>query len=160
MNYQEFIQSKKIILSNDGIGIDENNINKKLFPFQRDIVKWACKKGRCAIFLDTGLGKTFVQLEFARLLNKKTIIIAPLSVARQTIREAKKINIEVKYIRNQNEINDHQIYIINYEMIDHFDFTVFEVIVLDESSIIKSISGSIKKKLFEISKTIPYLALF
>jgi len=92
-----------------------------LFDFQRDVTFWAIKKGRAAVFLDTGLGKTFIQLEWARLLNEKTLIIAPLSVAKQTVREALKISIDVNYVRNQGQVNS-LLSITNYEMIDNFDF--------------------------------------
>jgi DNA modification methylase len=155
MEYIDFIKSKKYRLKPNGINIELDQVNEKLFDFQKDIVKWACKKGRCAIFLDTGLGKTFVQLEFARLINKRTIIIAPLSVARQTVREAKKINIDVQYVREQSEVNN-KICITNYELISNFDFSQFENIILDESSILKSLDGKIKKKLFEVSRNILY----
>ena len=85
-NYQEFLQSKQYKATNIGIDICHSDINNTLFNWQKDIVKWACKKGRCAVFLDTGLGKTFIQLEWARLMGETTLIVAPLSVARQTVR--------------------------------------------------------------------------
>lgn len=75
-----------------------------MFDFQKDIVKWSVSKGRCAVFADTGLGKTFIQLEWGRIIGGNILIFAPLSVSEQTIREAKKINITVNYIRSQDEI--------------------------------------------------------
>jgi len=126
-----------------------------LFSFQKDIVRWAVKKGRCAVFLDTGLGKTFIQLEWARLINKKTLIFAPLSVSRQTVREGKKIGIEVKYVRSESEMIN-GINITNYEMLEHFHADCFEAIVLDESSILKSFSGKIRKQLTDKYKNITY----
>ena len=147
MLYQEFLQSKQSQQINYGIDIEINQIHSKLYPFQRDIVKWAIHKGRAAIFLDTGLGKTFIQLEWARLLNQKTIIIAPLSVTRQTIREGRKIDIDIKYIRSMDDVNEHQIYICNYEIIEKIDFSFFGAVVLDESSILKSISGKTRRYL-------------
>ncbi len=156
MEYKEFLKTKNNRIIAVGKEIDKKQINKILFDYQKDVVQWACKKGKCAIFLDTGLGKTFILLEYARLLNEKTLIISPLSVARQTVNEAKKINIELKYIRNQNEITDNLLFITNYEMIDNFDFSIFNTIILDESSIIKSISGVYKKKLIDKCKNIKY----
>ena len=92
MNYDTFLKSKISRQSNTGKnGITAENVHPILFDFQKDITVWAVKKGRAAIFLDTGLGKTFIQLEWARLMGERTLIIAPLSVARQTVREAKKI---------------------------------------------------------------------
>ena len=155
MNYDDFLNSKQHKIINSGFELQEK-IHPILFDFQRDIVKWALRKGQAAIFLDTGLGKSFIQLEFARLTNKKSIIVAPLSVARQTIREAKKIDIDIKYVRNQEEINSHLLYITNYELIDRFNFNLFETLILDESSILKSIDSKIKKKLFKISRDVPF----
>jgi len=107
--------------------------------------------------LDTGLGKTFIQLEWARLLGENTLIIAPLSVARQTIREAKKIDIEIRYIRHQSETNpDHRLWITNYEMIDQFDYSSFNSVVLDESSILKSIGGKTRQRLTELCADVRY----
>ena len=146
MNYQEFLDSKKIRYLFPGIEIETSAIHSKLYPFQRDIVKWACHKGCAAIFLDTGLGKTFIQLEWARLLGERALIIAPLSVTRQTMREGKKIAVKVKYIRSMGEVSDdYQIYTCNYEMIEQIDFAQFGAVVLDESSILKSI-GSVTRR--------------
>jgi hypothetical protein len=155
-NYNKFLKNKNNKIESIGIEINKKNIHSKLFDYQKDCVIWACKKGKCAIFLDTGLGKTFILLEYARLLNEKTLIISPLSVARQTVNESKKINIDLKYVRNQNEIDDSLLFITNYEMIDNFDFNIFGTIILDESSIIKSIGGIYKKKLIEKCKNIKY----
>jgi SNF2 family DNA or RNA helicase len=74
-------------------------------------------------------------------MGQRTLIIAPLSVARQTVREAKKIKIAVKYVRHQSEIDDSQIFITNYEMLDEFDPAQFGAVVLDESSILKSLDS-------------------
>lgn len=155
MKYKDFLENKKKIKKDSGFEIDIKDIHNKLFDFQKDIVKWAILKGRAAVFLDTGLGKTFIQLEWCRLLGGKSLIVAPLSVSRQTIREAKKIDIEVKYIR-ESEINDTDIYITNYEMINNIDFELFNNIVLDESSILKSITGKIRKKVIKKGGNINY----
>ena len=98
MNYDEFIRTKRIVVEAKGIEIDRNDVHPRLFDFQRDIVRWACRKGRCAVFADTGLGKSGIQLEWARLMGEKTLIIAPLSVARQTIREAEKLDIDLRCV--------------------------------------------------------------
>lgn len=160
MDYAEFLKSKNRRIANYGKTIDKAIIHNLLFDYQKDVVQWAVKKGRCAIFLDTGLGKTFIALEYARIINEKTLIIAPLSVARQTVREAQKIDIEVKYVRNKSELNDinnkHLIYITNYELIDNFDINEFGCVILDESSILKSIGGVYKRKLIDACKNIKY----
>ncbi len=153
-NYQEFLKSKRLTAS--PVGKTEcGDINPILFNFQRAITEWAVKKGRCAVFADTGLGKTFIQLEWARLIAKNCLIIAPLSVARQTIREAGKVGIEAKYCRSQAEVKS-EISITNYEMVEHFDPSFFDAVVLDESSILKSIDGKIKDKCLKMFLDTPY----
>ena len=157
ISYKEFLESKLHKTSEYGIKINRDLIHPMLFEWQKDIVAWAIRKGKCAIFLDTGLGKTFIQLEWARLLGENTLIIAPLSIARQTVRESKKIGIEVCYVRNQSEINnEHKLWITNYEMIDSFDYSRFNAVVLDESSILKSIGGHIRQRLTELCADIKY----
>lgn len=155
MTYAEFLQSKKNRTAYWGQQVEDSQINPILYPFQRDIVRWACHKGRAAIFLDTGLGKTFIQLEWARLLGERTLIIAPLSVTRQTIREAAKIGIEVKYIRSMGDVAG-QFSICNYEMIESIDFSAFGAVVLDESSILKSIGGVTRRLLTERCASVKY----
>jgi DNA modification methylase len=155
--YEQFLASKQYKVSNTGIDINRDTIHPKLFEWQQDIVVWATKKGRCAVFLDTGLGKTFIQLEWARLLGQNTLIVAPLSVARQTVREAKKIGINIQYVRcAADAVGDNKLWITNYEMIDQFDFAEFNAVVLDESSILKSIGGATRKKLTELCRNVKY----
>lgn len=157
MDYSEFLNSKEYKVKESGKIIDRNNIHPIIFEWQKDIIMWSTKKGRCAIFLDTGLGKTFIQLEWARLMNENTLLIAPLSVARQTVRESHKIGLDIKYVRSQSEINtDNKIWITNYEMIEQFDYSKFNAVVLDESSILKSVSGSTRQKLTELCRDVPY----
>lgn len=155
MTYQEFLKSKRLINKAEGPNIEAVDINPILFPFQTDIVKWALRKGRSAVFADTGLGKTFIQLEWARIISGKCIIVAPLSVARQTIREAAKIGLTVNYCRSSEDVKD-GLNITNYEMIEHLDPGLFDAIVLDESSILKSIDGKTKAKLLKLYASTPY----
>jgi DNA modification methylase len=153
--YLEFLQTKKHKIDSVGLDIPISDINPMLFNFQKDIVQWAAKKGRAAIFLDTGLGKTFIQLEWARLLGKKTLIIAPLSVARQTIKEGIKINMGINYCRSNEQLRN-GINITNYELIDHFDENNIEAIILDESSILKSLNSKTRKKLINKFSRVKY----
>jgi len=155
--YQDFIAGKQQKIKDYGRIVNASDVHPKLFDWQKKIVIWAVRKGRCAIFLDTGLGKTFIQLEWARLLGENTLIIAPLSVARQTVREAKKIDVPIKYVRSQFEVTpDNKLWITNYEMAEHFDISKFKAVVLDESSILKSIGGKTRKLLTELCRDIPY----
>jgi len=153
VSYQEFIDSKRSLAH--WAGKEAGSVHPILFPFQRDLTKWAVKKGRCALFEDTGLGKTFQQLEWARSTDETTLIIAPLSVARQTCKEAHKIDIEVKYCRDQSEV-DSPISITNYEMIDHFEPDKFRAVVLDESSILKGLGSKTRQKLTDMFADTPY----
>jgi len=156
-DYQDFLHQKLVANTSEGKKVEPATIHPILFPFQRDVLLWALRKGRAAIFLDTGLGKTFIQLEWARLLGETALIIAPLSVARQTIREGKKIGCDVRYVRSQSEVvTGRALYITNYEMINALDFSVFGAVVLDESSILKSLDGKTRAKLIAACKDIPY----
>src|SRR5216117_4146659 len=117
MTYADFLAAKRPIAHAIGPS-DPGEVHPILFPFQRDLVRWAVRKGRAALFADTGLGKTFMQIEWARLIGERTLIVAPLSVARQTVHEADKIGQTVTYTRG--DLID-GISITNYEMIEHFD---------------------------------------
>ncbi len=158
LDYQEFLQKKEFIFNSKGIEVE--NLNPCLFDYQRDIVKWALRKGRAAIFADCGMGKTLMQLEWARCVNEHTnkpvLLLAPLAVSAQTILEAKeKLNLDIKYVTCQNEVTS-GLNITNYERLDNFDFTKFDGIVLDESSIIKSFSGKIRTQILTNCRNIQY----
>lgn len=149
MKYTEFLQTKVMEHKTSGMVVSDDDINKILYPFQRDLVKWSVRKGRAAIFADCGLGKTFMQVEWARLIGGRSLIIAPLSVARQTAREAQKIGVEVHYTRKGSDLID-GINITNYEMIEHFNPNDFKSVVLDESSILKGLTGKTRQRLTEM----------
>jgi len=145
--YREFLKSKVMQHNESGFEVPDGELNPMLFEFQKDLVRWAIRKGRAAVFADTGLGKTFIQLEWARrLLGEKCLIVAPLSVARQTIEEGRKLGIDVYYTRSGSDLKG-DINITNYEMISSFDPSVFNAVVLDESSILKSLTGKTRAKL-------------
>lgn len=157
MKYDDFINAKRV--KSEWHGFEPAAINPQLFDFQRDIVLWACKKGRAAIFADTGLGKTAMQTEWAAQVVKhctgRVLIVAPLCVAHQTVSEAAKFGIEVQYCRKQEDVTGH-IVITNYEMIERFDVSSFAGVVLDESSILKSYMGKTKRALIEACADVPY----
>ena len=106
IDYQEFIKSKA--LTGKALGFDPIELSAHLFPFQRDIVQWACRLGRAAIFADTGLGKTAMQVEWARQVGKHTsgnvLILAPLCVAHQTVAEGRKFCASINYCRDQSNV--------------------------------------------------------
>jgi DNA modification methylase len=156
-DYHAFLDTKKHRTADTGISVMPEAVQSKLFEWQREIVLWALRKGRAAIFLDTGLGKTFIQLEWARILGHPALIVAPLSVARQTVREALKLGVEVRYVRGQSDVTpDHKLWITNYEMVESFDLSWFGSVVLDESSILKAIDGKTRKKLTNLCRATPY----
>lgn len=152
-SYQAFLKQKQIVLAETGLTISKSKLNPKLFEFQRDIVAWALRKGRAAIFCDCGMGKTIMQLEFARCVPGKVLILAPLSVAQQTEREGKKFGIEATYSRKPI---DAKITITNYEMLDHFSPDAYQGIVLDESSILKSYEGKFRNQIIESFERTPF----
>jgi DNA modification methylase len=147
--YEAFLRSKRIRADLSGVEVSQSQIHPMLFPFQRDVTLWALRKGRAAIFLECGLGKTFIQLEWARVLGVRTLIVAPLSVARQTVREAQKIGIAVHYTRSGDDLKD-GINITNYEMLEHFRADAFGAVVLDESSILKALTGQTRRRVTEM----------
>ena len=153
--YLQFLQRKKARFSTTGKQVDRETINPILFPFQRDLVAWACHKGRAAIFADTGLGKTFMQLEWSRLMGEDTLIIAPLAVSKQTIQEGAKLGIEVHYIRHDAEARP-GICITNYEMGVKMDLARYRAVILDESSILKGLTGKTRQHLTEMCIDVPY----
>ena len=154
-DYAALLQKKTAVVTPVGIEVDPSAIHTTLFPFQRDIVRWALRKGRCAIWADTGLGKTFMQVEWARHIGGDVLIVAPLSVTRQTVNEAAKLGITVRYCRHGSEVQP-GITITNYEMIEHFDAAQFNGVVLDESSILKNLDGATRKLLTAMFAQTPY----
>jgi len=157
--YQEFINSKRINVPSTGHDVGLSDLNSNLKDFQRISVRWALKKGRAALFFGTGLGKTISQCSWAdNVLNhtgKNVLILAPLCVAKQTVHEAEKFGMSVNYCREQSQVKS-GVNITNYEMLEKFDLSTFSGIVLDESSILKSIDGKTRKLLIELCRDIPY----
>lgn len=154
-DYAAFLEGKRLDHRNTGHEVEPGAIHPTLFPFQRDITRWAVRKGRAAIFADTGLGKTFMQVEWARLIDGRSLIVAPLSVARQTVREAERIDVPVHYTRSGLDLTP-GVNITNYEMVEHFDPAAFRSVVLDESSILKSLDGKTRQRLTEMFAGTPY----
>lgn len=154
--YEEFLRRKEITVPSAGIDTENITVSDKLFDFQRDIVLWALKKGKAAIFAGTGLGKTLMQLEWARHIGGTVLILAPLAVSKQTISEGGKFGITVHHCRYQEDVIDGGINITNYERMDRFDFSKFRGVVLDESSILKAQAGKIRAQLIERCQQIPY----
>lgn len=150
-NYNDFLKSKQKKLIHSGFEVNESNLNKSMFDFQKFIIKRALKAGKYAIFADCGLGKTFMQLEWANHVTKQTnkpvLILCPLAVSGQTIAEGERFGIEVQKLKSN--VFGQGIYIINYEQLENIDCSVFSGVVLDESSILKNFTGVYKNLIIE-----------
>lgn len=157
MTYDEFLKSKRFVICPSGF--EPYSIGGPHFDWQKDIDRWAIKKGKAALFEDCGLGKTLQQLEWARQVSLHTdmpvLIVAPLAVSRQTKCEGIKFGYEVTICRSQADVQV-GINITNYEVLEHFDASKFGGVVLDESSILKSYSGKIKQQIIDMFRDTPY----
>ncbi len=157
MNYADFLQSKRIVDAPTGFHVE--HLNPLLFQWQKDITRWALKRGRAALFEDCGLGKTPQQLEWARQVCEHTggnvLILAPLAVSYQTKQEGDKFGIPVTVCKDQFDVQP-GINITNYEKLQHFSPKEFAGVVLDESSILKSYTGKIRTQIIESFSQTPY----
>lgn len=154
--YEAFLANKTEVFH--GVGFEPEDMNTSLKPFQRDIVRWACKKGRAAIFADCGMGKSLMQLAWADQIHKKTggnvLILAPLAVAQQTQREGDKFGIKATYSRDGKVKGP--ITTANYEMLQHFCAKDFVGVVIDESSILKAVDGKTRNQIIQTFRGVDY----
>jgi hypothetical protein len=160
-DYLQFLESKKH--TQVDFGIKPNFIPDAMFDYQKHVAQYAIKKGRCAVFLDTGLGKTIIELVIAKNYiqetNKPVLIITPLAVAFQFIKEAEKFGIDdISYSKDGNFKT--KIVVCNYERLEHFNSIDFDCVILDESSILKNFDGAIKQQVTTFLKKIKYRFLF
>jgi len=160
-DYFEFLDEKKKTFISSGFKVSDKQLNPLLKDFQKFCVKVALEKGRFALFLDCGLGKTFCQLEFANQVAKKTkkpvLILAPLAILQQTIDEGTKFNIKVT-TASYDFNNPHfaPIQIANYDQLKNIDTSIFSGVVLDESSILKGRDGKTSSMIIDLFKGTPY----
>ena len=158
-SYHDLIARKAVAFQPKGFD-GSFDLHPDLFPHQRAVTEFSLRAGCSAMFLDTGLGKSFASLEWGRVVvektNKPVLMLAPLAVGPQHEREAARFGIDAKYVRNADEIDGARIYITNYERIDNFVLTQFAGIILDESSILKSFAGVTTKKLIAAFANTPY----
>ena len=159
LDYQTFLHTKRMVAHTAGIEVSHADLHATLFPFQQVIVQWALRKGRAALCADCGLGKSFMQLEWASVVHRYTgadvLILAPLAVASQTVAEGAKLGTSVQMCRSQADVHP-GLNITNYEMLGHFDTNHFIGVVLDESSILKSYMGKTRRALVEAFQSTPY----
>lgn len=160
MTYADFLTRKATVASKLGRDVDPTSVHPMLHPWQREIVAWAVRTGRAAIWADTGLGKTVMQIEWARLSTEPSaagnaLIVAPLAVCQQTVREAAKLGITARYIRDGAQVTGPGIWVTNYEMVEHFDPALFDAVVLDEASILKNSDGKTRTRLIRHFADVP-----
>lgn len=151
--YREFIASRSVDMVNTGFKPEEYNSMLKIH--QRNVVEFALERGKTAAFLDTGLGKSLIELEFARqcaeYTGKPSLILTPLAVAGQMVREGRKFGIDARQIREQSEVGS-GVMVANYERLSKIDTDCFGAVVLDESSILKSFQGKTRTQLIDAFK--------
>ena len=154
--YADFIARRSSRVKPDGRKITTTDLHPSLMPFQAEIVVWAAQVGCPAVWADTGLGKTRMQLEWCRVMGETALVMTTLAVAMQTIEEAAKIGIDARYVRSSGDFTGPGIYVTNYEMLDHFDPASLDAFALDESSILKQSDGKTRTKLIEHFSGVAY----
>lgn len=158
-SYHDLIARKAVAFHPKGFdgGFD---LHPDLFPHQRAATEFSLQAGCSAMFLDTGLGKSFAALEWGRVVvektNKPVLMLAPLAVGPQHQREAERFGIDARYVRDGSDTDEPRIYITNYERLGNFNASKFSGVILDESSILKSFSGITTKRLIETFAKAPY----
>jgi DNA modification methylase len=157
--YETFLTSKHFVAPPAGFDVDPAQINPMLFPFQRDITLWALRRGRSAVFADCGMGKTAIELEWRKFVSaytgKPVLILAPLAVSKQTVREGEKFGVAVNICRSSGDLVP-GVNITNYEMLGHFDPDLLGGVCADESSILKARDGVTCQALTEFARGIPF----
>jgi len=150
MDYTEFLNAKKLKV--EPVGFDCKPLHPILFDFQRDITRWALRRGRAAVFAGTGLGKTMMQLEYARHVSGYTgapvLVLAPLAVSHQTVREAEKLDLPVTLCEGSEDVRA-GVNVTNYHKLERFENLDFGGVVLDESSILKDFEGRWRNYIIE-----------
>jgi len=158
VEYEDFVAAKR--RKEVATGHQPGDLNEHLFDFQHAIVSWAVRRGRAAIFADTGLGKTLMQLSWADEVASHTggsvLVLAPLAVSEQTIEQGSTFGIEVKRVPHSGVIDSPGVWITNYERMDAIDFTELHGLVLDESSILKAHDGKTRQHIITSAQGVPY----
>jgi len=158
--YNKFITDKTSLSQGSGFSVSLTSLNKILFVWQKLFVQWALLKGCAALFEECGMGKTLQQLEWAiqviKYTGKKVIIVCPLAVADQTLREFAKLKSKISISFDRTGTVSTQIIITNYEQLNKFHPVAFGGIVLDESSILKNHTGAYRNFITEFASTIKY----
>lgn len=155
--YQAFIATKRPRAQ--AMGIASHPMPMHMFDYQIAATEFCLRQGRAALFLDTGLGKTICELEFARQASEYTgmpaLILTPLAVARQIVREGERFDYLIRIVRDSSEVGP-GINVCNYDRLEKLDPEAFGCVVLDESSILKSFSGKTTMALITMFRETPF----
>jgi hypothetical protein len=155
-DYASFLASKRRNPSAVGMDCAPGEVHPFLHRWQAEIVAWAVRQGRAGLWTTTGTGKTVMQLEWARLSGDTSLILAPLAVCQQTIREAERhLDLEVRYVRDADQITGPGVWISNYEMAHRFDAAGLDAVVLDEGSILRDSTGKTRNLLVDMFTDVP-----
>ncbi len=156
--YADFLVNKARLDPPTGLA-DCPDLPAQLFPFQRDIVRWALRRGRAAVFAQTGMGKSFIELAWGQAVHRETagdvLLLTPLAVAGQIVAEGKKWGLAAKQCATQSEVES-GVTVTNYAKLHHFDLSQFAGVILDESSILKAFDGKTRTTLIERCADVPY----
>lgn len=156
-DYEQFLAAKSRKV--DRGGLTAHIAGDHLHEWQARIVTWAVEVQRGAIWADTGLGKTRMQLEWARQyaeqIGRPVLVIAPLAVCAQTVREAHTIGVAAQQAFVAGDVDDHGVYVTNYERVEAFDPSLFCAVVLDESSVLKQSTGKMRNMLVQWASKVP-----
>lgn len=155
MSYAEFLERKTKRVGQLGHEVEPEELHPSLHDWQRAITCWAIRTGRGALWADTGLGKSRMQVSWAEKSGKTSLIITPLAVSAQTVREAGFIDIEATYVRSMDKITGPGVWVTNYEMADRFDPSALDAVALDEASILKAHDGQTRTKLIQHFAGVP-----
>lgn len=158
-DYAAFLATKAIADLPTGIEIPVS-LPEAMFAFQRDITGWALRRGRAALFAGTGLGKTLMELAWGDAVRTETrrpiLHFAPLAVSAQVVREAQKFGLPARVVASPLDVDVGHVCVVNYQKMQHFDVADFGAVVLDESSILKSVDGHYRSELIAATQSVPF----
>lgn len=155
-DYASFLASKALVAHAAGVEVDPASLPAAMFDHQRYPTAWALRKGRAALFLSTGLGKTLCYLAWADRIADRALVLAPLAVCRQAVDEAARFGLPLTYARRPEDAPATGATITNYDMVERFDPRDFPAVVLDESSCLKDWSRQTTTRLIEMFAATPY----
>lgn len=164
IDYRTFLESKFKFSKSWGFDVPESDVNSLMKPHQRDVIRWAVKKGRAAIFMAFGLGKGMTQQETLRLVLQhdaqegRGLIIAPLGVRQEFMRDARKLGHTLTFIRRDDDVQGPGLYITNYESVRDGKLGThhFRAVSLDEASVLRSYGSKTYQEFLTLFDSVPF----